>query len=167
MKKAAPILETPRLILSDIQQEDTEKIVFWRSDPKVYCFFLSPHKVTTEEHLNWFHSRYLLDETRYDFMAKQKGTGESIGVFGVRYLPDQNAAEISYILGKTFRSQGYATEAMTAVMDFSQDFWPIQQWIAEIHKGNASSLHFAQKLGFTKVGENSPFWIFTKEICRN
>ena len=52
-------IKTKRLILREIESGDAETIVRWRSDPKVYQYFRSPHALTMEEHLAWFENGYL------------------------------------------------------------------------------------------------------------
>lgn len=82
MAKNVAELESERLILRGITEDDAPEIVEWRSDPEAYKFFRSPHRITMDEHLAWFRNRYLSNDDRFDWMCFEKSSGSKIGVFG-------------------------------------------------------------------------------------
>ena len=151
-----PILKTKRLILRNISEKDTENIVLWRSDPEVYKFFVSPHIITKEEHLNWYKNKYLTDENRYDWMALDVN-GQSIGVFGIRRDTDSDIAEISYILAPDKRGMGYAKEAVQELIVFLKNIWKCKYATANIHENNKDSIRFAVSLGMKLYKNNGMF----------
>lgn len=163
MKSAVPCLLSERLYLSEITEDDTDTIVRWRSDPTIFRYFLNPHQITVKEHLEWYQTKYVFDETRYDFIAKLLSTNEPIGIFGVKKI-NHDTIEISYLLDQSKQSCGYAKEAMQAVISFAKNHWDIQQMIAEIHRENSKSIRFAESLGLTLAQQNEPFLIFSKKI---
>ena len=67
--KKVPVLQTARLIMRGITEEDTRAIITLRSDPNVYKYFVSPHQITEEEHLSWFKNNYIFNEDRLDWIA--------------------------------------------------------------------------------------------------
>lgn len=121
MENRAPQLITKRLILNDIEERDASLIVKWRSNPDVYKYFLFPHPLKFEEHINWYHKKYLLDENCFNWMAAIRDSGECIGVFGIRRQKDKlTLAEVSYILAPEYQKRGYAREALEKIMEFAK-----------------------------------------------
>lgn len=164
MPISAPPLKTARLTLRDLLPEDAVDIVAWRSSPQVYCFFKHPHQLSLEEHLNWYSSRYIYDQNRYDYMGIDN-QGERVGVFGIRrHQEGDPAAEISYLLAPGFCGKGFASEAVLELMAFCRNEWKSKFVLAEIHRDNLDSLRFVQRLGFTEQQQVDCFLIYQKEL---
>ena len=160
--KTVPVLKTARLTMRGIAEEDTNAIVVMRSNPDVYRFFVSPHQITEEEHLNWYRNSYLFNKNRIDWIAFDT-TNNLIGVFGVKRENENSIeAEISYILAPEQYGKGFAAEAINRLMQFCKEEWNCTSVIAEIHNDNMDSIRFAERLGF--VEEKPKFIIFRKEI---
>ena len=165
MKRAtAPDLYSERLILRDMTEDDAAFIVQIRSNPEVYRFFTSPHKISEEEHLNWYHYRYIYDNNRFDWIAFLP-SGERVGVFGVkRESENATEAEISYILLPEKYGKGYASEAIKRLIIFCQCQWKCDSIVAEIHKDNFPSVRFIERLGFKKFKEHDNFVDFSLNL---
>ena len=155
-------MESERLFLTEITENDAEIIVKWRSDYETYRYFLSPHKLTLGEHLNWFNISYLKNDSRTDYIASLKSTGEKIGVFGIILSGD--TVEVNYLLGKDFRGKGYAREAVELLIDFTKAKFGSKTAIAEVHRNNLPSIALAKRLGFKEAKQNGEILIFEKEI---
>ena len=157
-------IETKRLKLRNICEEDTDYIVKWRSDEKVYRYFLSPHPINVDEHLNWYKNKYVMDVNRIDWMAVDN-EDEPVGVFGVKKdSSNDDTAEISYIVSPQERGKGYAEEAIGALLYFLESEWNCKYAIAEIHEENKASIHFAAKLGFQLYKKNKNFLLYRKQL---
>ena len=154
-------LQTPRLILRGLREEDAEKVVAWRSDPEVYQYFKAPHRLTLQEHLNWFHSSYLLNDSRFDWVCLEKQSSDPIGVFGM--IRSEALAEVNYLLAPDAQHKGYAKEAIQALISYAVQNWNQKKIVAEIHKKNAPSIHFIQGLGFHLQRENGEYVIYEME----
>lgn len=164
MASNVPNLKTNRLILRNIKEEDAKSIVEWRSDPNIYCFFVSPHKITIEEHINWYKTEYLIDENRIDWMAVDN-YGNLVGVFGIkRNLQKDNNAEISYILAPDKKGKGYATEAFNSIISFLCNNWKCDYVVAEIHENNIDSINFAIKQGMKFDSQKREFKLYKKQL---
>lgn len=158
---SAPELHTERLHLLDITENDADVIVKLRSDPNVYQYFVSPHKITLEEHLNWFRNIYIYDENRYDWIAFLDN--EPIGIFGIkREFHYADTAEISYILSPEYYGKGYAKEAVSMLILFCKTEWKCKKVTAEIHKNNTLSINFIKRLSFTLTEEYGYFLRYEK-----
>ena len=162
-KIKAPRLYTDRLVLSDITEDDAPAVVEWRSDPDIYKFFVSPHKLTLEEHLDWYRNRYVYDANRFDWIAF---SGETpIGIFGLkRENKSSDTAEVSYILSPKYYGKGYAGEAVKRLIVFCKEEWKCRKVIAEIHRDNDRSVRFVKRLSFVLESAEGDFVRYGKEL---
>ena len=161
MAKEVEELQTKRLILRGIREEDAPEIVKWRSDPEVYRYFKNPQKITIESHLNWYYHNYLLDESRFDWICVDKQTEKIIGVFGLNY--NGNNAEVNYLLVPEAQHKGYAQEAINCLISHARNY-NVKTIIAEIHKDNSPSIALAERMRFVYVKNNENFMIFSREV---
>lgn len=156
-------LETERMVLKEIQESDGELIVSWRSDPEIYQYFTSPHKVTLQEHLNWYRDCYLQQENRHDFVAWGRSDGCPIGVFGIKLL-GEHLAEISYLVAPDWQHMGLAKEAVSGLEGFVKDRMEIDRTCAVVHEENRASISFLQALGYQAEETDPPFVTYTKTL---
>ena len=162
--KSAPVLRTTRLLLKGISEEDTGFIVELRSNPDVFKYFVFPHMVIKEEHIQWYRNNYLINENRIDWIA-QASSGVPVGVFGVkREKEDNEEAEVSYILSPVEYGHGYASEAINRIIEFCRDEWKCAYVIAEIHEQNTNSTRFAEKLGFKREEKKGVFLRYKRKV---
>lgn len=165
MKNMAPQLITNRLLLNEITEHDTELIVAWRSNPEVYKYFLSPHPLEVEEHLNWFHGRYILDENCFHWMAMARKHGEHVGVFGIKRQEIRLASvEVSYLLAPEHQGKGYANEALGKIIEFAKKVWGASEAVAKVHVKNKESVKFATSLGFEYLSKDGNFDLYIKKL---
>jgi ribosomal-protein-alanine N-acetyltransferase len=66
---------------------------------------------------------------------------------------DGLAVEFGYRVFLTYRSNGYATEAVKAMMDWSQLHYGINKYLASVSPDNLISNRLISSFGFIKVGE--------------
>lgn len=162
MKGRGSRLEAERLVLCEITEKDAPLIVKWRSDPKVYRYFLSPRPLTEEEHLDWYKNQYLHQNNRMDWIAWEKATGKPVGIFGAKREKDGDTeAEVSYLLAPEFRGKGYAAEAVKRMLRFASEQWLCHAAVARVHEDNQESVKFIGNLGFVwveKVGNFVTYW---------
>ncbi|WP_295089950.1 GNAT family N-acetyltransferase [Ruminococcus sp.] len=160
----APELYTERLVLKEITESDATYIVKLRANPNVYRYFVSPHKITMEEHLKWYRDKYIYDDSRFDWIACSEKNGP-IGLFGIkRESADSDIVEVSYMLSPEHYRKGYAREAVERLIKFCKDEWKCCRVIAEIHKDNSASIRFIERLSFVLEEYDGDFVIYGKEI---
>lgn len=160
MEKVKPI-ETDRLILCEIKEDDTSLIVKWRSDPEVYKYFFSQKPITEEEHSSWYFNLYMKDKDRIDFMAMEKMSKKKIGVFSVkRNKRNLKCSEIGYLLDADAQGKGYAQEAVRTLMHFAKNHWKCEEIILYIHEQNTTSQALAEKLDFKRKSKEGKFILY-------
>ena len=163
MRHSTSHIRTERLWLREIDESDTATIVRLRTETEVYKFFKSPHRLTEKEHIDWYRNKYVVDVNRIDWIAVDDNDGSIVGLFHV--AKKQNVVEVSYLLDKGKRGNGYAAEAMSAIMDVISLKWKPQKFIAIIHACNLKSREFIEKLGFKQEYMDGEF-IFYSRIRR-
>jgi RimJ/RimL family protein N-acetyltransferase len=157
-------IKTERLVLREIIESDANQIVAWRSNPEVYKYFTVPKKLTVAEHLNWYHNSYLGDENRVDLIALERFKQIPVGIFGIKKQNEGTCVEVSYLVDPQFQAQGYAREAVNAIMLFAKVEWSCETAKAEIQKNNISSIAFAKRLGFLEEEKESNFIVMKMQL---
>jgi RimJ/RimL family protein N-acetyltransferase len=76
-----------------------------------------------------------------------------IGHVGYHGPPHEGCVEMGYTIFLAHRGHGYATEAVTGLMDAARAAG-VSRFILSIAPGNAPSLAIARKLGFKRTGQH-------------
>jgi RimJ/RimL family protein N-acetyltransferase len=77
-----------------------------------------------------------------------------VGYINFHGPPDSyGRAELGYTVFEEHRRQGYATEAVLAMMRWAREEHLVRGFLLSISPTNAPSLALAAKLGFTQIGE--------------
>ena len=157
-------IKTERLLLDNITVGDASTIVKLSSNPAVYQYFTNPKKISLEEHLNWFNTCYLHDDSRFDFAAITYSNRDCIGIFGVKLIDDKTA-EISYILSPEVQGKGYATEAICGLTDWlKRSTFDCTKLVATIHRNNGESIKVIKRLGYILEKEKDLFLFYSKPL---
>ena len=64
----------------------------------------------------------------------------------------RNAVEFGYYIFKEHRRQGYATEAVKAIIDWAQAEFGVHRFVASVSPDNQPSLRMIARCGFVRVG---------------
>jgi RimJ/RimL family protein N-acetyltransferase len=150
-----PFLETRRLILRAPRREDFAAIAALWSDAEVTRFIV-PSPLSREEAWARFVRTYghwtLCD---YGFWTvEEKASGRLIGETGfldahrdIRPALD-DLPEVGWVLARAAWGQGYATEAVGAVLAWGDTQLQVPRTACIIAPDNHASLNVARKLGF-------------------
>jgi ribosomal-protein-alanine N-acetyltransferase len=172
---SAKILETERLILRPMLEEDGPTIVRWRNAEHVagVSHQSNTADLTLEKHLSWFQSTR---ESRVDYVIELKNEHHPIGSLSYtwRTLPNHGkVAEIGKYLGEPEAlGKGYGSEATKAWIEYGFKELNLDCIVSRTRNDNAANIRTNEKLGFIiqawppeleKFGEG---WIFMKlEKC--
>jgi RimJ/RimL family protein N-acetyltransferase len=173
MHTSAPTLTTDRLILRAHTRDDYAAVHMTWSDPLV-TKFIGGRPSTPQD--SWFRiMRYLGHWPMMGygyFAACDKATGHYLGDMGIanhkRGLhPDfDDAPEAGWVLAPRAFGQGFATEAMTAVITWFEATQAKQRTVCMIETPHVSSIKVATKLGYqeftqVKIGDD-PISLFSR-----
>jgi RimJ/RimL family protein N-acetyltransferase len=95
-----------------------------------------------------------------------RDSGELIGNASLHHFFDQNRrCEIGYALASKHWGQGYATEALRAIIQHGFDALNLNRIEADIDPRNIGSAKVLEKLGFRKEGYMPERWIVFGEFA--
>lgn len=154
-------IRTERLYLREIREDDAEIIVSWRSDPQVYQYFKNPHRITIEEHLNWYREAYR-GQSNMIYWICYFGS-DPVGVFGIKKL-FENSAEVSYLIDPKYQHRGYAREVLDVILRQAEKKWNITSVTADVHVNNMASVKFIKAMGFMEDKTDGFFITYCKKI---
>ncbi|HWA04067.1 MAG TPA: GNAT family N-acetyltransferase [Rhizomicrobium sp.] len=172
-----PRLQTERLVLRAMTQEDFEPWAAFMADPDV-ARFLGGEPMSRADAwrsiasaLGHWHLR------GYGVWAvERKSDGLFIGRVGLINPEGWPGLEVGWTLGKPYWGQGYATEAARAAIDYAFTTQPLSRVISCIDPGNAASQRVAARVGETRgefvllhiSGKDYPtdIWSITREEWR-
>jgi RimJ/RimL family protein N-acetyltransferase len=148
-------LETARLIMRRFQDEDLEAFAAYRSDPEVarYQGWDAPY---SRERAAIFiaEMKTVQPGTPGDWMQlalEVKGQSGLIGdcAFHV-FKQDPRQAEIAYTLARAHQGQGYASEAVTRLLDYLFHDLHLHRVTATCDVENVGSYRLLERVGFRR-----------------
>ena len=150
-----PDLETDDLLLRKPRIRDAKDIYRYASDEEVARYVLwEPHRSLSE---TVSFVRDLRARIRAgcpsSWAVVLRSTGIVIGTIGfVWYSTDNNAAELGYSFSRDYWNRGYATQALSAVLDAVFSSLPVHRLEAQHDVRNPASGRVMQKCGLTQEG---------------
>ena len=146
-----PILETERLILRPVKEDDVTAIFdCWMQDEDVsrYMCWKASSDINEAKEFVSFELGNLENDEWNRVIIELKESGEVIGTCLIFYNDEEDNWDISYNLGKKYWGNGYTSEAMTQVMDYAKESLEIKECIAVHAVENPASGRVMEKLGF-------------------
>lgn len=147
-------IETPRLLIRDLQESDLHALAGLWSDPEV-----TRHMGGPRDHA-WVISALAEDvlagQETYDLRPLiDKASGQLIGHCGYaeKEVDGQREIELIYVLARSAWGRGLATEAAAALRDHAFSELKLTRLIALIEPGNHASEGVAQKIGMQRERE--------------
>lgn len=150
-----PLLETERLVLRGLKHRDAEALLDYFSNDEVTKFYdidslsniQQAHAILT----NWEGKFGQLEGIRWGICLK--GKQEIIGTCGYhKWLPRHSKAEIGYELAPQYWSQGYMSEAVSAIIAYGFEEMNLNRIEAMIHCDNDASRKLLESKGFMQEG---------------
>ena len=148
------ILETERLRLEPVAEADADAMFALMGDPEVMAYWDSPEIADPDVVAE-------IVQGQVDDMSKGKAiywgirglTGDGfIGACDLSEIDHRHKrAEVGFMLGREAWGQGYALEAMRAVIAFAAA-GGLRRLLARTHLGNRRSDSLLEKLGFEEEG---------------
>ena len=149
-----PILETERLRLSPLVATDADLLYPLMGDPEVMAYWDIPEIDDPEVVAGLISSQVdAMNAGRSMYWAlRGLGDGRFVGACDLSDIDRwHRRAEVGFMLGREAWGQGYAQEAMQAVVAFAAGAG-VRKLTARTHLGNRRSETLLEKLGFTEEG---------------
>jgi ribosomal-protein-alanine N-acetyltransferase len=132
---------------------DADSLVRHANNRKVWLLVRDrfPHPYTIQD-AHEFLQRATTEQPEMKFCIEIEGA--AVGGIGVHPGEDvhRHTATLGYWLGETFWGRGVMSEAVTAVIDFCFDNFPLRRISAEVFANNPASARVLEKAGFTFEG---------------
>ncbi len=151
-------METNRLIMRKLAQEDLDRFCLMSADGEVMKYF--PGTLSRAESIELFNKlNKRFDSRGWGIWALElKSTGEFIGFTGLNEphddLPFTPCVEIVWRLLKEYWHLGYATEAANKALEFAFDELDLNEIIAFTTLSNKKSQSVMHKIGMKNSGKN-------------
>jgi [ribosomal protein S5]-alanine N-acetyltransferase len=160
-----PELETERLLLRKIRQEDIEDMYEYCSMEDVATYVswnAHQSKEETKEFLN-----HILEQNTVFFGIEYKENHKLIGTINyVSWNLKHQKAEIAYILSQPYWGKGIMTEALKVMIQFGFDYMDLERIEARCIEDNLGSEGVMKKAGMSYEGTLRKS-MFTKGKHRN
>ena len=145
------VLETERLLLRPIREDDADALFALWSDPEVMRF-IGDGKPRTREDSGERLRRALRHWREHGFglwALLDKDKGCFMGGCGVGYFREMPDAELGYALARSHWGRGLASEAVTQVLRHAFEVLDLPRVIGVVQVGNVASQHILLKAGMT------------------
>ena len=151
MVESRVILQTERLVLREMVQQDLDFLASLLADPEVMRFY--PKCYSREEAQLWLNRQ----RQRYFYhgfglwLVVDRESGEPVGQVGLllQDVDDRFETEVGYLIHRPFWRRGYAAEAARGVLTFAQQVKQFSRVISLVRPENVPSQGVARKLGAT------------------
>ncbi|MDY0871965.1 GNAT family N-acetyltransferase [Dongia rigui] len=142
-----PTLKTRRLTLRPLAMEDAPALHPWMSDPEVMRFWSTlPHKELAETEA-WI---------RVSVEAQAEGAAHDFAVLHdgkvVGRMAFWQGSEIGFFFDPACQGQGFASEALKAMIAYAFDTLGFDEITADVDPDNESSLRLLTRNGFIRTG---------------
>jgi ribosomal-protein-alanine N-acetyltransferase len=163
-----PTLETARLVLRALRSDDLDDLYAYASDPQIDRFTPWTHYLSLEE------ARADLD----DFLAEYERDG--LGAWGIEHRADRRLigiatfspphrhhrrVELGYTIARAYWGQGYATEAVQALLQFGFEQMDLVRIEAVVLPDHAASARVLEKAGMALEGLLRSYQIWRGQPC--
>jgi ribosomal-protein-alanine N-acetyltransferase len=146
------LLETPRLRLRRLRDDDAENIFRLDSDPDVMRYIRDPSTTTRESAAESVARAIRFYESESHpglgiWAMELKSTGDFIGWSCLKPLDTTPEIEVGYRLLKEHWANGYATEAARALVDYGFAERGLQRIVGVVRPDNRASARVLEKAG--------------------
>lgn len=139
------MIHSERCILSALTEDDLEPWLRLRTHPEVMQYLGGPRDEVTE--INRFEN--LLGSTNPIWVIRPIEDSAFMGIITLAPHHDGEDTEVSYLLLPEWWGQGYATEAVQAILDHGLANLGLSRIIAETQTANAVSVRLLKRVGMT------------------
>ncbi|RTR25366.1 GNAT family N-acetyltransferase [Deinococcus radiophilus] len=159
MKEAAdpnPPLVTGRLRLEPQRAEHTPLMMRVLADPRTHTYLPSDppeDEAALRERYARLESRRSPDGSELWLNWVVFQSTQAIGTVQATVQPERAQAEVAYVFHPGNWGQGYAAEAVQALLDFLCTELEVKQFRATTDTRNLASQRLLERLGFTQVSE--------------
>lgn len=157
-----PILRTGRLVLRPFENDDAADLLRVFAEPDVVRYWSSGAwtDIAQAEAMIAEARQAYRDGGLARYAIALADTNRLIGICNLRGFFEQNRrCELGYALGRAYWGQGFAAEALEALLGHAFYVLDINRIEADIDPRNEASARLLEKLGFRREGYMPERWI--------
>jgi [ribosomal protein S5]-alanine N-acetyltransferase len=163
-----PILPTPRLVLRALRLSDLNDLYEYASDPQIDQYVPWEHYKDIEEaraNLNEFLEEYEKDGLGA-WGIEHRADRKLIGIINIS-IPHRihRRVEVGYTIARTYWGQGYATEALQALIQFGFEKMELLRIEAVLLPQNTASARVLLKAGMQYEGLLHHYQVWRGQPC--
>lgn len=144
-------LETPRLFLNPIREEDIERIHEFHSIKEVAEFNTLGIPLDISVTAKLLKNALSNQPNEYGWTLTLKDNDEFIGELGLGISPEMDTGEIHYALTPAVWGKGFAIEAINRILSFGFETLQLQKIEANSATDNLRSLKVMEQVGMRKM----------------
>ncbi len=150
------ILKTERLLLREFVPDDWRAVYAYQNDPRYLEFYEWEHR--SEQDVKSFVQRFIDQQhdsprVKFQLAIVLQTNNKLIGNVGIRKREVKAYnAELGYELDPREWNNGYATEAVTAMLKFAFEQLRLHRVMARAIANNSNSVRLLEKLGMRQEG---------------
>ncbi|UAA38930.1 GNAT family N-acetyltransferase [Paraneptunicella aestuarii] len=145
-------LNTERLVLRQLVEDDADFLVQLMNDPDWLAYIGDRNVKTREAALQHIHEaphKMYIEKQFGMLMVIRKDTGARIGLAGILSRREFQEPDLGYGFVPAGRGAGFAYEATSALMKVAKESGRFSVLRGLVHPGNKASRALLEKLGFT------------------
>ena len=145
-------LETVRLNLRNLREEDAATIYDYRNHPQCAQYQRGQTRtlVGIQELINDHKEDTLTLEDACFIAIEDRQIGELIGE--VIVMPNERTFSLGYTVSYRYHRKGYGYEALYALIELLHNRYPAWEFICFVDRENTASRNLLAKLGYTDMG---------------
>jgi RimJ/RimL family protein N-acetyltransferase len=162
-------LETPRLILRELDEADAPAVNAWESDAEVVRY-QSTDVASLDDTLAYIRRARLDSAMRprllHELGAERRDDGALLGRVGMGVRrPEHREAEIWFVFRRDLWGQGYAGEAVEALLDLGFGRLGMHRIYGDCDPRNLRSARLMEKMGMQREAHLRENWWLKGEWC--
>ena len=147
--------QSVRLQMKPVKKSFAKQVWPILNDSRLYTYLPEdpPTLDTLERRFAFWEPGMSPDQSEYwlNWMIQAKDTQQVFGTIQAGIHRESKVATIAYILGSDFQKKGYATEAVSSLIDFLKKEYQVNQVKAWIDTRNIPSIRLVERLGLTRI----------------
>jgi RimJ/RimL family protein N-acetyltransferase len=147
-------LRTERLELRPVTDEDVDRILEYRNLPEVTRWLLRTEVDPASFRAAWRYAAEDPDDhsvaVALDGVVIGTVSLEVVDGMGQPGMPSRTEARLGYVFDPAYGGQGYATEAVTAMVAYAFDRLAVRRITAECFADNLASVRILEKVGMRR-----------------
>lgn len=165
--KTLPTVLGARLLLRALTEQDAPSLFGIFSNPEVMRYWSHPPFTSEFEAAAYLEGaqRGFESKTLFQWGLCRRDDSSLLGTCTLWQLdPKNRRAEIGFALGREHWGQGFMTEGLTTLIDFSFAELGLRRLEADVDPENSASIALLERLGFEREGYMRERWLVAEEV---